>query len=198
MKYIKFSDYITVDEFVDFPHGVEIDRTVLSDAQLKKLLDYAGNVIQEYAEKPFLHQQVSETRWGSGSKSLVLPLADEHTKVVSCIERDMVDSRRNVTSYVKYNRGLQALILKDYYNSPVFCSDCEYEIVYTSGDMELNEKVKTACILTAANILRIQEMSGMKSVQIDIIKIQFQDLPEVISQEVKILLSDYVCSLNIV
>lgn len=198
MKYIKFSDYIDVEVFANYPHGVEIDRTVLTDPMLKKLLDYAGNLIQEYSEKPFLHQQLTEYRWGSGSKSLILPLADDNTKIVSCIERDAIDSRKNITSYVKYNRGINSLILRDYYNSPVFCSDCEYEIVYTSGEITLNDKIITACILTAANILRIQEMSGMKSVQIDIIKIQFQDLPEVITQEVKILLSDYTCSLNIV
>ena len=198
MKNIKFADYIDVEEFVNFPHGTEIDRDVLSDAQIKQLLNYAGNIIQDYAKKPFLHQQVFESRWGSGSKNLILPLADEHTKIVSCFEKDLVDSRSNITSYVKYNKGLQALVLKDYYNYPVFSVNCEYEIVYTAGDLELNEKVKTACILTAANILKIQEMSGMKSVQIDIIKIQFQDLPEVITQEAKMLLSDYVCSLNIV
>lgn len=198
MKHINFSDYISVDEFVEFPHGVEIDRDVLSDKQIKQLLNYAGNIIQEYTNKPFLHQQLNECRWGSGSKKLMLPLADENTKIVSCIEKDMADSRQNITSYVKYNKSLQSLVLKDYYNSPVFCVSCEYEIVYTAGDVELNDKVKTACILTAANILKIQEMSGMKSVQIDIIKIQFQDLPEVITQETKMLLSDYVCSLNIV
>ncbi len=198
MKYIKFADYIDVEEFVNFPHGVEIDRDVLSDAQIKQLLNYAGNIIQEYAEKPFLHQQLKEVRNGSGSRNLVLPLADENTKIVSCFERDTADYRSNITPYVKYIRNTQSLILKDCYNSPVFHPHCEYEIVYTSGELELNEKVKTACILTAANILKIQEMSGMKSVQIDIIKIQFQDLPEVITQEAKMLLSDYVCSLNIV
>jgi len=184
-KLHNFSEYLTVDAFRAFPHGLDLSGT--TDSEIEQVFDLVGYWIQDFTNKPILAQVWTDNSKGNGTTRFHLSYPAKN--IISA--REIIESD-NITLLNRNKLRIDKTERYVEYDSGYFYSAYTYSIQYNTGTLVLPKKVVQAVYLTAAEYINSLDYRGMRSIKIDTIQVNIAVSKDPLPVNAQQLLTDWI------